>query len=259
MSSMGYLVATDWAKITAEATVALAVVTAVLAVAAIVAAVFTWRGLRTAADDLRATQEATTVAQEMAQRQIEASYRPLLIDVPPYGPIDPNDPLVPADSPRIHLDFPGGHTDVADPRQIYVRLSGPRANIAIPLRNVGQGLAVVDPALVSVFGQRIGEMEPPVVQRKRIPPGEITRILCTPSLVSAGLEVATYPWMLEVRVQYSDFIGGQGAVVVVYLEQQFRDDEWLLKDVEQIPPDEAIPLRPHGRPGTPVRPGAGAS
>ena len=140
MSSMGYLVATDWAKITADATVALAVVTAVLAVAAIVAAVFTWRGLRTAADDLRATQEATTVTQEMAQRQIDASYRPLLIDVPPYGPLDPNDPLVPADSPRIRLDFPGGHTDVADPRQIYVQLSGPRANIAIPLRNVGQGL-----------------------------------------------------------------------------------------------------------------------
>jgi hypothetical protein len=259
MSNMGYLAATDWAKITAEATVWLAVVTAVLAAAAIVAAVFTWRGLRTAAEDLRATQDATTVAQEMAQRQIEASYRPLLIDVPPYGPIDPNDPLVSADdSPRIRLDFPGGHTDFADPRQIYVHLSGPRANIAIPLRNVGQGLAVVDPALVSVFGQRIGEMEPPVVQRKRIPPGEITRILCTPRLVSPGLGVATYPWVLEVRVQYSDFIGGQGAVVVVYLEQQFSDAEWLLKDVEQIPPDEAIPLRPRGRPSTRVRRDRGA-
>ncbi len=240
MSNMGYLAATDWAQTTAEATVALAVVTGALAVAAIIAAAFTWRGLRTAAEDLRATQDATTVAQEMAQRQIEASYRPLLIDVPPYGPIDPSDPLVPADEPRIRLDFPGGHSDVADPRQIYVHLSGPRANIAIPLRNVGQGLAVVDPALVSVYGQRIGEMEPPVVQRKRIPPGEITRILCVPRLVSAGLEVARYPWTLEVRVPYSDFIGGQGAVVVIYLEQQLSDTEWLLKDVEQIPPDEAI-------------------
>jgi hypothetical protein len=247
---MGHFAATDWTEITAEATIALAAVSAVLAVAAIVAAVFTSRGLHTAAADLRATQESTTVAQEMAQRQIEASYRPLLIDVAPYGPVDPNDPLVPADEPRIRLDFPGGHTDVADPRQIYVHLSGPRANIAIPLRNVGQGLAIVDPALVSVYGQRIGEMGPPVVQRKRIPPGEITRILCTPRLVSAGLEVATYPWTLEVRVQYSDFIGGQGAVVVIYLEKQWSDTEWLLRDVEQIPPDEAIPLRARGRSDT---------
>jgi hypothetical protein len=240
---MVYFAATNWTEITAEATIALAAITAVLAAAAIVAAVFTWRGLRTAAQDLRATQEATTVAQNMAQRQIEASYRPVLIDVPPYGPVDPNDPLVPADEPFIRLDFPGGHTDVADPRQIYVHLSGPRANIAIPLRNVGQGLAIVDPTLVSVYGQRIGEMAAPVVQRKRIPPGEITRILCAPRLVPAALEVATYPWTLEVRVQYSDFIGGQGAVAVIYLEQRFSDTEWLLKDVDQIPPDEAIPIR----------------
>jgi hypothetical protein len=203
--------------------------------------------LQTSAADLSTTREATAAAQAAVQRQIEASYRPLLIDIPPYGPIDPNDPLIPTDSPRIRLDFPGGHTDDADPRQVYVALSGSVVNIAVPLRNVGQGLAVIDPNTITVFGQRIGSMEAPVVQRKRIPRGEITRILCTPRLTSPSLEVAQYPWTLEVRVPYCDFVGGQGAVVVVYLEQRFSDSEWTLRDIEQVAPDATVPPRT-GRP-----------
>lgn len=242
---MTYLAATDWNEVTAIATAALALLTFVLAIAAIVAAVLAKRDidtqLRTSAEDLRATREATQAAQTMAQRQIDASHRPLLIDVAPFGPVDSNDALVQSyTTPRTRLEFPGGHTDDVDPRQAYVYLSGPRVNIAVPLRNVGQGLAIIDPALISVWGQRIGEMERAVVARERVPPGETTRILCTPRL--APLEVATYPWVLTVRVPYCDFMGGQATIAVVYLEQQFAETEWLLREVEQVPPDDAAPV-----------------
>jgi hypothetical protein len=225
--------ATDWSKVTAEATVVLAAITAVLAVAAIAAAVLARRGLKTAAEDLKATHEATEAGQAMAQRQIEASYRPLLIDVAPSGPVDNNDDLLASYSaPRIRLDFPGGHTDDIDPRHIYVHLTGPWMSVAVPLRNVGQGLAVIDPQHITAHGQRVGEMASCEVQRKRVPPGEATRVVCTPRLDHG--QVAAYPWILSLRVPYCDFAGGQAAVVLVQLEQRNVEDEWRLRDVEQI-------------------------
>jgi hypothetical protein len=234
------LASTDWAKVTAEATIALAAITAVLAVAAIAAAWFAARGLRAASADLKATQEATVVTREMGQRQIDAAHRPLLIDVAPAGPVGGNDPLLPAyDAPRIRLDFPGGHTDDIDPRKIYVHLSGPRINIAIPLRNVGNGLAVINQRTIIVLGQRIDEIRDCLVQRPRVPPGETTRIICAPPLVQG--EVADYPWGVTVAIGYDDFLGRQGAIAVVHLEQPYRESDWVLKDVEQDLPERPIP------------------
>jgi hypothetical protein len=73
-------------------------------------------------DELQATREATQTAQVMAQCQIEASYRPLLIDVVPSGPISVIDPLMIGSPRRIKVEFPGGHSGAFDPRQIYVAL-----------------------------------------------------------------------------------------------------------------------------------------
>jgi hypothetical protein len=82
----GGMAATDWNEVTAIATGALAVLTFLLVIAAILAARYAKSDietqLKTSAEDLRATREATQTAQAMAQRQIEASHRPLLIDVP---------------------------------------------------------------------------------------------------------------------------------------------------------------------------------
>lgn len=116
-------------------------------------------------------------------------------------------------------------------------LSAGRINIAIPLRNVGNGLAVIVPELIMVVGPRIGEMVAEV-QHVRVPPGETTRIICAPRL--SQLEVADYPWPLEVRIPYSDFIGGQAAVAIVQLEQLFAETEGILRNVTQDPPDEDI-------------------
>jgi hypothetical protein len=138
MRRMVHMAAIDWSAVTALATVA-------LVLAASAAALYAKRDieahLRTSADDLRATREATQAAQEAAQRQLQASYRPLLIETPPHGPPDESDRALVAgpNKGRVQLRFPGGHEDFADPRAVYVELSGPRINVAVPLRNVGNG------------------------------------------------------------------------------------------------------------------------
>ncbi len=180
---MSYVAATNWNEVTAIATAALALLTFILAIAAIIAAYFAKRGidadLETSAEDLRATREATEAAQTMAQRQIETSYRPLLIDVAPDGPVDPSDDLLPSYSTkRIRVEFSDGHTAEVNPRRIYVYLTGALVYVAVPLRNVGQGLAVIDPQRISANCKRLDEMVNCTVQRQRVSPGESTRIVC---------------------------------------------------------------------------------
>jgi hypothetical protein len=143
-------------------------------------------------------------------------------------------------SPRVRIDFPGGHTAEIDPRTAYVHLSGPWADVSVPLRNVGQGLAVIDTEHIAVKGQRLGEMHSRHAWRERVPPGETTRIVCTPRMTQS--EAATYPWVWELMVPYRDFTGGQLTVAVVRLEQRFDDEDWLLSDIKQVAP-ENIDLR----------------
>jgi len=138
---------------------------------------------------------------------------------------------------RMKIEFPGGHSDAIDPRQIYVNLSGGRMNIAVPLRNVGNGLAVVFPALITAGGQRIGAMEGTYVQSKLMPPGETTRVVCAPRLTQ--MEEATYPWVVTLKVPYQDFTGGQPTIARIWLEQQFKETEWLLHGIDQVIGDEA--------------------
>jgi hypothetical protein len=123
----------DWNEFTAIAT-------GVLALGLIPTAIGIWITYKAATDDLHATQraaelalmasreelqatrEATQTAQEMAQRQLEASYRPLLIDGVRTGPVSENDRVPITSEGRINIEFPGGHGDAFDPRQIYVAL-----------------------------------------------------------------------------------------------------------------------------------------
>jgi len=110
-------------------------------------------------------------------------------------------------------------------------------NIAVPLRNVGNGLAVVLPALITAGGQRIGAMEGSSVQSKLVPLGETTRVVCAPRLTQ--LEAATYPWVVIVKVPYQDFTGGQPTIARIWLEQRFKETEWLLHGIDQVIGDEA--------------------
>ncbi len=239
MRRMAYMAAIDWSEVTALATAA-------LVVAASAAALYAKRDidahLHTSADDQRATREATKAAQEAAQRQLRASYRPLLVEVPCNGPPDEDDrPLVAGPNKgRVQLRFPGGHEDRADPRSVYVALRGARINVAVPLRNVGNGLAFIDLLRVQLIGQRMlprrsGEIVTKI-DRPRVPPGETTRILHAPAI--SHTEMADYPWALTMKVPYWDFVGEEGWVAIIELEQAYQDGPWSLRWMrhEALPP-----------------------
>jgi hypothetical protein len=235
------LAATDWNEVTAIATIALGGVTAVLAIAAIVAAWYARRGLQAASADLKATQEATKVTREMSQQQIEASRRPLLIDVPPDWSSDLRVGRLARRKRRMRLSFGDGHSHEIDPGQIYVHREGSRLYIAVPLRNVGTGLAVIPRAIsiLALANASIAETTYGVAERARVPPGETTRISCV-----AGIHAEpTYPWLVTISVVYYDYLNGQEAATVVYLEQARPRAEWTLRDIEH-----ELPERPPDRP-----------
>jgi hypothetical protein len=242
MSRVAGHAGTDWGEVTALATAALVFVAGL-------AAWYAKRDieahLKTAADDLHATREATKAAQEAAQSQLRASYRPLLIELPSYGPADENDPVLEGgpDEGRVPLSFPGGHEGTAELRGVYVALSGPRINVSVLLRNVGNGLAVIHPMQVQLLGQRmlpqrLGEYVTKI-ERPRVPPGETTRILHAPTI--SHTEMVGYPWVLTLRVPYWDFAGEEGWVALIFLEQAYQDEPWSLREIrhEALKPAEA--------------------
>ncbi|HTZ64727.1 MAG TPA: hypothetical protein VMB51_11545 [Solirubrobacteraceae bacterium] len=227
---MSYIAATDWNEVTAIAT-------SLLALGLIPTAIGIWVTYKAAKDDLHATQDAAQKAEAAAREQIAASHRPLLIEVAPDGPIA-CDPLIihPAgDVPRIHTEFSGGHVADLDPRQVYVHLGGPWASVVVPLRNVGRGLAVIDPQEIRVVGERLGAMHSSKVSHERVPPNESTRILCTPRMTPGA---ADYPWVWELFVPYKDFAGRQLTVAVVRLIQDYPKEDWRLWDVRQSAPED---------------------
>lgn len=232
---------TNWGEVTAIATV-------VLAVAAIVAAVLARRGLRTAAEDLQASQEATQAAQANADRQMEAEHRPLLIDVAPGSPV--SDLLLPPTRyaagelltqgrPYVQMRFPHGHSVKIDSHCIYVHIASGWAYVGVPLRNVGRGLATIDPDDIRLFGQGLGELAQCEVLRERVPAGESSRILCTSHYNHTQI---AFPHILTLLVPYRDFAGGQLIVAEFRLVQHDTGEPWMLSGVKQVRPgDIALP------------------
>jgi hypothetical protein len=174
-------------------------------------------------------------AYEAAQSQLRASYRPLLIELPRFGPADENDPVIEGGPEQgyVPLRFPDGHDGTVEPRAVYVALSGPRINVSVLLRNVGNGLAVIHPMQVQLLGprmlpQRLGEYVTKI-ERPRVPPNETTRILHAPTINPT--EMAAYPWNLTLRVPYWDFAGEGGWVALIFLEQAFQEEPWSLRSI----------------------------
>jgi hypothetical protein len=220
---MGHLLATDWNEFTAIATGALALLTFILAGAAIIAAGYARRGIEA---DLQTSREATEAAQTMTQRQIESTHRPLLIDVTETSSASPD--LDPDRIPRLH--FAGGHEVDVDWRRVYVGFPAGLICVAVPLRNVGTGPAVIDPEDIRVFGDGL-DRKPlgTEVHRERVPPGETTRILCTYALVPQS-----DPRWLRVLVPYRDFVGEQYTVGDMELEC-VTEDHWRVRRIKAVP------------------------
>jgi hypothetical protein len=239
----------NWGEATAIATIVLAVLTGVLALAAIVAAVLARRGLHTAAEDLQASREATRAAQENADRQMEAEHRPLLIDVAPGSSV--SDVLLPParyaarklltqGQPYVQMNFPHDHSVNIDPYRVYVHIASGWAYAGVPLRNVGRGLATIDPDDIRLFGSGLEQLSQCEVLRERVPAGESSRILCT-SHYNHTHQIG-FPHVLTLLVPYRDFAGGQLVVAYVRLAQHEMDEPWTLSSVKQVrPADIALP------------------
>lgn len=231
---------TNWGEVTAIATV-------VLAVAAIVAAVLARRGLRTAAEDLQASREATKAAQENADRQMEAEHQPLLIDVAPGSSVSdvlfpPTryavSELVTQGQPYVQMGFPHGHSVNIDPHRVYLHIASGWAYVGVPLRNVGRGLATIDPDDIRLFGLGLEQLAQCEVLRERVPADESSRVLCT-SHYNHTHQIG-FPHVLTLLVPYRDFAGGQLMVAHFRLAQHEVGEPWTLSGVEQVRPGDIV-------------------
>jgi hypothetical protein len=216
-------------ELTAYATLGLAVLTVIVAIAAAV-------GIRNASGQLREARKGSAQAQQMIERQIDATRQPLLIDVPPDGPIDPNERLIPGrPQPRVQIRFGDGVEVESDPRLICVERLGSRLYIAVPFRNVGTGVAVLNPMFgVLIQSEQVPETSYARAERRIVPPGENTRITCIGGIWE---EPEAYPWTVAIGVVYHDLIDRQESVTTAYLEQTSADAPWVLRDIERYMAD----------------------
>jgi hypothetical protein len=249
------------ADATANATLALAILTGVLAVATFVLAGITYYGIKsartdagrqitatreTAADEIAAMRETTADQVAAARDELDAAHRPLFIEVFPTGPIyadmgaRDNPDISPAPGRRIaqtiRLSFPGASAEEIDPRFVSVRLQAATAYISVPLRNVGRGLAAIDESGITIEGKALGEFKAsPAARRVRVPLGETTRINLIVQFQMGGEKIsADDRWLL--RVPYTDFAGRQRIVAAIrlgYVGDNARDGTWYVMGVDQ--------------------------
>jgi hypothetical protein len=212
----------NWSEMTAIAT-------SVLALGLFVTAGGVAISYRAAKNELRGTQA-----------QIDASRRPLLIDVTPTAPA-PADLDVPG---AVDLSFPGGHETSVDVRRIYVAFAEGLAFFAVPLRNVGPGLAAIDTAAITASGEGLASQ--PLgreVQRERVPSGEMTRVLCTYEHATGNTEPDRS--IYELRIPYADLDETQRLVAVVHLEH-VAESKWRIQNVQQSGPSGATAQQSNG-------------
>lgn len=201
----------DWIEFTAIAT-------GVLAVGVPPTLVFAGLAYRTAKEDLEATNK-------IAREQIEAEHRPLLIDVPPPGLTDTMSP-----DNSVGVQFPGGHVMFFDWRRPYVHFGEGRVLFAIPVRNVGRGLAAIDPREVSVRGPRLSAQPLGIwIERERVPPTETARLYFTYESVADDVPPTAY----EIRVPYRDLDGFQSFEARIHIDSG-GDELWRVRDVKQV-------------------------
>ncbi|MHB1468654.1 MAG: hypothetical protein ACYCU0_01255 [Solirubrobacteraceae bacterium] len=232
-----------------DATLALAVVTGVLASATVAVAVISVRGIRSARKDVTrqidAMRTATGEQLTAARDELDASHRPLLIEVFPDGPIyadmgardNPNISRAPGRDVEktIPVRFDGTNPREADPRLVFVEFERSTFFISAPLRNVGRGLAVIVESEITVDGDAVyGLKAPPSATRVRVPDRETTRVNIVAQHHSG---VAIGPgdrWTLT--VPYTDFAGRQRTIARLVLEHDGGSSphQWRAVDVKHV-------------------------
>jgi hypothetical protein len=248
------------ANAVANATLALAVITGVLALATVCLAFTTWAGIRSArkdaANEITAMRETTddeikamreTAAEQVAaaRDELDASHRPLLIEVSATGPVYPDmgaraNPNIHATATRlvpqtIELTFDNARSpEEIDPRIVVVRLERGMAFVSVPLRNVGRGLAIVDETNITLEGTGLGSLKaPPVARRVRVPVNETTRVVLIANFLAGKTIPAADRWRLH--VPYTDFAGRQRTGALIQLGYRGPDaatGEWEVTAVD---------------------------
>ena len=193
-----------------------------------------------AAEERKLTMRSIQTAEMTVGAQILASYRPVLIEVSPSGPIFPDMGARATASGDLMTLKLGTLEEEIDPRIVYVRLSTGGVVVSVPLRNVGPGLAIIDPKCVRVTGVEITATAHPVVHRPRVPPGETTRIdfeaRYEPADVIPRLE--DWAWWVE----YRDYRGVQPTLALLRLGQQEpASGMWHVSEIVSTEPTDDTP------------------
>lgn len=170
----------------------------------------------------RRTAMAAEAAAQAASAQVDHQTSPLLIEAPPRVLSDAERVAFFETNPsRVAelISFADGYEIRADLVQnlVVVREHGGRGYVSLPVRNVGNGLAVVTDAVLANVGTSLGG----VVSQPNVPPGETSRLsfIVPPDDDEWGdfyvrLEpvpnVSAPP--LKVFVRYTDLAGGRQAL-----------------------------------------------
>jgi hypothetical protein len=197
---------------------------------------------------------ATRAELELVKRRLGAGHRPVLVDVPLTAavPADMGATDGPA-GPTIETSLPGIRAHRIDPRRPFVAFEGQKIYLSVPLRNVGEGLAVLDGRHVALAGPLVGELEYRALHREHVPVGETTRIDLIAAQAPDPAEERDITW--ELTILYSDPAGRWRTVAHVQIVS--RDEDWLIERVEHESDHEPhrverptpAPAEPAPRPG----------
>ena len=236
---------------TAIATLVLSGITLALVIATIAL-------VRTTQDGTRQARGAAADELKMLARQVGSTYRPLLVDVLPEAPALPDmgalydvteqpnpNAYIKHPGPVVQTRLPGLAPTYFDPRTTFVSFQGAQIFISVALRNVGNGMAVIDDDGIALSGPMVGGFRWRLAQHYHVPVAESTRIDIVVTYVrEEATELATRAGTLRgvkwnLVVPYHDFAGEQPAKV--RLEIVCRGDEvsgpWEVGSAVQVTDD----------------------
>lgn len=216
------------ADLTATATLVLAGITLCLMLATVGLVIATGKLVTSTRESAKQAREDARSERQLLERQLQATYRPLLVDVLERGDITPD--MGASEStmidergmtiflgpPRLDVELPGMGVRSIDPRDVFVLFENGKVFVSVPLRNVGRGLAVIVGEEVALRGTALGAIEHMSVRRYHVPVGETTRVELTMGYrmqeqISAPGEI----WSL--KVPYHDFAGDQYSEVLLQI------------------------------------------
>jgi hypothetical protein len=147
----------------------------------------------------------TRTVARLTRSEIEGTIRPLLVDVPPHDTTESSVNLRPILDGEQDV-FIGARTGMISEK----REGANTAYVAVPIRNVGPGTAVLATPHPSVLPRGEGEAAYPAkVNALAIPPGDTAHVLFQSNTVGAGGGFDPTRGQYRVEVAYQDAAGGQ--------------------------------------------------